>query len=243
MLLVLLLALPAVATEGGLTFTVAPETVAIDSLFDGATLTVSGTAPADCDLIVRVMGASGDLYMKQKGRALGLLWMNLGSLNFAGVPSVYLVTATRPLDQLGAAAQPFTLEGIEDKFQVTPPAADTPETRAEFVKLKVSEGFYREAPPGVTTGPAETGSRPFQARIQLPSRLVPGIYTVEAAALRDGRVVGLEQRQMAAHLIGVPALLAGMAFGNAVLYGVLAVAIAILAGLVIGLVFQAKGAH
>lgn len=240
-LLLLILALPAAAGELGLGAT--PSAIRIGALYDGATLHVTGTAPAGSEVVLRVEGAAADQHMKQKGRALGLLWMNLGSLNFEAVPGVYLVTASKPLDQLGPAAQPFTLDGVRGEFRVEPAAADTPENRSEFVKLKASEGLYRQVPGGVTLGAEEGGVRPFQADIRLPSRLAPGLYTLEAVALKDGQVTARDQLRVEAKLTGAPSLLSDMAFGHATLYGVLATLIAILAGLGIGLVFQSKGAH
>lgn len=240
-LLLLLSALPAMAGEISLKAT--PGSVQIGTLYNGATLHVEGTAPGGSEVVLRFQGAAADQHMKQKGRALGLLWMNLGSLSLEAVPGVYLVTASKPLAELGPAALPFSLEGVSSQFRVEPAAADTAENRAEFVKLKASEGLYRQEPEGVTLDADQGDSRSFQADIKLPSRLAPGVYTLEALALKDGQVAAQGQVQVEAKLIGAPSLLADMAFGHAALYGVLATLIAILAGLGIGLVFQSKGAH
>lgn len=236
----LALALPSPARTEGLDFSFQPASIRIDALYNGADLAVTGQVPAGCEVVVRVLGATADQHMKQKGRALGLLWMNLGSLTYKDAPGVYLVTGSRPLAELGAAAESFGLKGVEGAFRIEPAAADTPEARAEFVKLKASEGLYRQLPAGVVLDPA-TGV--FRADVRIPSRLSPGVYTVEVAALRDGQVVAGSRRDIQATLVSAPALLADMAFGHAALYGVLSTAIALLAGLGIGLVFQSKGAH
>lgn len=240
-LALLSLVLPVAARAAGdLEFSLNPASIQIDALYNGATLAVTGLAPAGSEVIVRFLGAPGEQHMKQKGRALGLLWMNLGSLTYKGVPSVYLVTGTKPLDELGPAAEPFGLKGVESEFSVEPAASDTPEARGEFVKLKASEGLYRQNPAGVILDPA-TGA--FRTDLRIPSRLSPGSYMVEVAALKDGQVVASSRKNIQVNLVSAPALLADMAFGHSALYGVLATIIALLAGLAIGLVFQSKGAH
>ncbi len=240
-LLLLSAALPAAAAE--IRLETRPGSVEIGALYDGETLHVEGAAPAGSEVVLLFHGAAKDQHMKQKGRALGLLWMNLGSLSFEAVPGVYLVTASKPLADLGPAARPFTLEGVRETFKVEPVEADTPENRAEFVKLKAAEGLYRETSEGVILGADQGAERTFQTDIRLPSRLAPGVYAVEAVALKDGQVAAQGRATVEARLIGTPSLLSDMAFGHAALYGVLATVIAILAGLGIGLVFQSKGAH
>lgn len=232
--------LSAPAAAEGLELNLSPSSIQIGTTYNGATLTVSGQAPAGCDVVVRLLGAPAEAHMKKKGRALGLLWMNLGSLTYTDVPSVYLVSGNKPLEDLGPAAETYGLKGVESTFGVEPAAADTPEARSEFVKLKASEGLYRQIPAGVILDPA-TGV--FRTDVRIPSRLSPGSYTVEVVALKDGQVVASKRAPIQVSLVEAPALLADMAFGHAALYGVLATLIAILAGLGIGLVFQSKGAH
>lgn len=226
-----------------LDFSLDTRDISIGADYNGTVLRVDGKAPAGSDVVVRVLGAAGDQHLKQKGRALGLLWMNMGSLTLRNVPSLYLVFSSRPVADLGPAARGLGLEGVRDGLQVEPASADTPAIRAEFLGLKTSEGLYRESAGGIELGVAEGAIQPFEARLSIPSRLAPGTYTVEVTALRDGQVLAQSGQEVRARLTGAPAMLSDMAFGHAALYGILATIIAILAGLGIGLVFQSKGAH
>jgi hypothetical protein len=71
--------------------------------------------------------------------------------------------------------------------------------------------------------------------------LKPGGYVVEAAAVKGGVVVAQSSSQVVAQLTGFPAWLNHLAFGRSLLYGIMATVIAIVSGLVIGLIFQGKG--
>ena len=246
-LFAVLLVLPAalLAAEpapAGLDFAVSPVTVRIGATYDGTQLTITGKAPAGADVVVRFTGARSELHMKEKGKALGLLWMNLGSLSIENVPSVYLVAASRPLDEIGEAA-PYRLERVAQDVAIAPAAKDTPVNRQELIKLRREEGLYREVMAAVTLSPAEGASQDFRAVLPVPSKLAPGAYTVEVLSLKDGRLAASGASNVKVELVGIPAKLADVAFNHALIYGILATIVALLSGLAIGLVFQSKGAH
>jgi len=239
----LLLALPGAALAANLDFGVAPQGIAIDTFYNGTSVTVEGAAPEGADLVVRFSGAPEKVAMKQKGKAFGLLWMNMNTLHFDGVPKVFLVESTLPLKDLGAVGPTLGLDGLTDKVGIEPATADRAMLLPELVKLKKSEGLYRERTGAVTLGESAGGQRKFSARLAIPSRLSPGEYAIEVIAVKDGLIVAQSSQPMSAKMIGAPAFLADLAFNHAVWYGVLASIIAIIAGLGIGLVFQSKGAH
>ena len=247
-LFAVLLALPAalLAAEpapAGLDFAVSPASVRIGATYDGTQLTVTGKVPAGGDVVVRFVGARAELHMKEKGRALGLLWMNLGSLTIENVPSVYLVAASRPLDEIGEAAAPYRLERVAQDVAIAPAAKDTPVNRQELIKLRREEGLYREVKAAVTLSPSEGASQDFRAVMPVPSKLAPGAYTVEVLALKDGKLAASGGSNVQVELVGAPAALADVAFNHSLIYGILATIVALLSGLAIGLVFQSKGAH
>jgi Putative transmembrane protein (Alph_Pro_TM). len=244
--LLLLLALPAasLAAEGAaLNFAVSPQEITIDTVYNGTKVAVSGSVPEGAQVVLRFSGAPEKVAMKQKGKALGLLWMNMNTLHFSGVPKVYLVDSSVPLDSLGAVGAGLGLGGLTDKIEIEPAEADRAMLLPELVKLKQSEGLYIERSGAVTLAPAEGGQQKFSADLVVPSRLSPGSYTVEVFAVKDGVIVAQDAQPLSARLTGAPAFLADLAFNHAVWYGVLASIIAIMAGLCIGLVFQSKGAH
>jgi hypothetical protein len=241
--LALCLAIPGLAAAQGVEFTSAAESITIGATYNGTVLHVEGQAPAGSQVVLRFSGQPGQVAVKQKGKALGLLWMNMDTLHFSGVPGVCLVESPAGLDALGAAGAALGLEGVARNVEVEPATADRSALLPELLKLKKGEGLYREGAGHVAMGQVEGERQRFSADFPVPSRLSPGEYTLEAVAVKDGAVAGQTSRAVEAKLVGFPSLLADLAFGHALWYGVLSSIIAIIAGLCIGLVFQSKGAH
>ena len=242
--LLLLVALPAVAGADGVAdFTVTPGDIPISTFYNGTSLHLAGTVPDGCQVVARFTGAPENVAMKQKGKALGLLWMNMNTLHFEGVPKVFLEATSAPLEELGPAGSQLGLDGLAESIGIEPATADRAMLLPELIKLKQHEKLYRVEPGAIRLGAAEGGVRRFEADLAIPSRLSPGSYAVEVYAVQGGAVAAQAQQPVDARLTGMPAFMADLAFNHSVWYGVLASLIAIFAGLGIGLVFQSKGAH
>ena len=229
---------------------VSPKVIDIGATYNGTVLSVRGEIPAGSEAVVQFMGEPSDLDLKEKGRAFGFLWMNMRSVTFKSVPSVCIVCGVKnpsaPVDPPGkgeGAEADLRRVGLKPADQVEHAEAGRPLPVHELIKLKKQEGLYREIPGNVTCTRGADGNQEYRAEIPVPSRLSPGSYSVRVFAVKDGNVIAGGEQSVSARLVGFPAFLANLAFHNGVLYGILAVASAILAGLAIGLVFQGKGGH
>lgn len=245
-----LLSFTSAQAAGGIDMTVEPDAISIGALYNGTTVTVKGTIPAASEAVVRFLGAPCELHMKEKGKVFGLVWMNLDSLTFKGIPGVCVVSSAKDFCELtgrnakGSAAEALRLEGLRRDAQIEAPSgAGNDDCFSELIKLKKGEGLYRELTGNVSYGPVADGNKAFQVEIPVPSRLSPGDYTVEVAAIKDGEIAASGRHKVSVRLAGAPAMLAGLAFGHGALYGILATVIALLSGLAIGMVFKSKGAH
>jgi hypothetical protein len=229
----------------GVDVTLDKDQITIGTFYNGTTLGVSGQIPAGCQAVIRVLGQPQELHMKQKGRALGVLWMNLDPVNFKEVPALCLVQSSGSLKDMGVADS-LGLAGLQERIAVESKAVEPGWAKKELIKLKQSENLYQEHDRSVDLGEDASGStRAFEAQIQVPSRMSPGDYTVEVFAVKDGQVAAQTVKTVTARLTGAPAVMAEMAFGHGALYGIMAALIAILGGLIIGRIFQGAkgGAH
>lgn len=230
--------------EEPITLSISPRVIHIGAQYDGTQLQVSGTVPAGSDVVLRFAGAPSDLHLREKGKIFGLLWMNVGKVTLKNVPKVCIVDSSRDFDKLGPAAIPFNLEGLVNNIEVEHDlTAETVDVKQELLQLKINEGLYSESELGITLSPDADGRRNFSAILPIPSALAPGEYTVETVAIRDGQVVGRTSSAITSEMIGFPRWLSNLAFGRSLLYGMMATAIALVSGLVIGLIFQGKGVH
>lgn len=236
--------------EDAVTVRVEPETIHMGATYNGTTLMVDGTVPSGSDVVIRLMGSDRTLHMKEKGKALGLLWMNLGSITIKGAPSVCMVSTSGDLSgttgSKGESSQAgsLLLNGLQQRVSLESGEANGEMNPfQEFLKLKRSEGLYTETEGNVTCRPGSKGTDDFRVEIPVPSRFPPGDYSVQVYALKDGNIVAQKEQRIHASLVGTPEFLAKLAFGNGAMYGVLATLVALLGGLAIGMVFQSKGSH
>jgi uncharacterized protein (TIGR02186 family) len=244
-LLCLLAALPGQtrAEDGPVSLSATPKTIAINSLYDGTDLTITGRIPAASQLVVRLVGEPTTFTMKEKGKVFGLLWMNLDKVTFGDAPKVFLVAASAQTS--GETLAKLGVPGLADRITVATQNGNKASLVAEFLKYQKAEKLYRENAGQVTLGPDTGETRTFSAVLHMPSRLSPGTYTVEALAVKDGLVTAQAESPIAAAFVGAPAFLADMAFGHGTLYGILSSIIAIVGGLVVSRIFSGSksGAH
>ena len=234
---------------------VKPETVNIGTFYTGMDVLVTGSIPEDCEAVAVLSGERSELHLKEKGKALGLLWMNMGSLIYHDVPSVFFVSSLNKMGDMAGQGIPdqkdildarnIGFEGLEKSITVEADKNDPKMYIDELFKLKKNDGLYQEQNGNVTYSDPAEGYKSYKINIKLPSRLSPGNYMVNVYTVRNGRIEGNTGKEIKAQLTGVPAFLASLAFDHGLLYGILATLIAIASGLVIGFVFQGSkgGAH
>ncbi|MFV0436455.1 MAG: TIGR02186 family protein [Desulfopila sp.] len=243
-LTVLLLAVPCLGAAADTTITVSPSVIDMGTQYNGVELTVTGEIPAGADLIVRLVGTPDDLHLREKGKVFGLLWMNVAKVTLTHVPSVSLTSASRPLDQLGEGAAPYRLAALTAAIGVKQegknPNIDIPH---ELLLLKIKEGLYHQTAGDIDLGPATGDRQRYTAHIQVPSTVKPGQYQLEAVSLHDGVVTGEASITITAALSGMARWINDLAYHKSLLYGIMATVVAIVFGLLIGLIFQSKEAH
>jgi uncharacterized protein (TIGR02186 family) len=229
-----------------------PNKITVGALFSGADVAVSGTIPAGSEAVVIVTGGLQDLPLKTKGRAFGILWMNLGNVTFHHVPTLYIVNAANTLEQSGASdsgegqSLGVGFDSLKAQWEITPNLGDKDKDvwSREFLKLKKSEGLYAVHDGTVHYGSAENGMRSFETDIHIPARVPPGEYEVKVLALNGGQVADAATEHIEVEEVGVPAFLSSLSFKHGGLYGLLAVLVAIGAGLLMDFFFgEQQGAH
>jgi len=229
---------------------VQPNQILMGTFFNGSTISVSGEIPADAEVLIRVTGHPEDNKIKIKGQALGILWMNLGTAEFHKTPSVFLLYPSRALNELlQASQQPWQdlglgIESVRKQVNIVSESEDKDMLFQEFVKLKQKAGLYGILKDAIHYKEQNLGMKSFSGTLKLPSDLPQGTYKLEVYAIKDGSIAGSIAEDIEAEEVGVPALISTLAFNHGTLYGILAVLVAVIAGLLTGIMFKGeKGAH
>jgi len=235
-------AVSACYAEDGVNIAIDPSEITIAAFYNGTTIKATGTVPAGADVMVRITGEGEEVHLKKKGKVGGLLWMNTGKINFKNVPAVFMVYTTPDLAKI---INLHTIDlgywSVKDQVELEPETEAKEFLFKEFVKLKEDEGVYIVDDKSVKYTGTSDGSRQYEINIAVPPKMKPGHYSVEAYAIKDKSVAGKAFTELTITLIGFPAWIAGLAFGHELLYGVMAVFVAIAAGLLMGVLFKDKG--
>jgi len=237
----MVLALSGIGMGGSLKLRLEPNVIIIGATYNGASIKVTGEVPQGSEAVIYVTGHRRDTEFKKKGKALGLLWMNIGTVVFHDVPNLYLLFTS---DQANIKSLPIGFEALKKEISITPEPEDKDFLFREFLKLKTKEGLYSINKGALEYGKSINGTKPFTCNVTLPSKLVPGNYEVHLAAINSGKVIASAKEILKAEEKGLPNLVASLAFQHSTTYGVLATVIAIIAGLIMGIIFKGgKGGH
>ena len=231
---------------------VSPQSITIGTNYNGTTVIVSGKIPEDCDAVAVVTGDRKELHLKEKGKALGVLWMNMGTLTYHNVPNVFIVSSAKKIadmaGQVGddvSSVKNIGLDGLSKLITVEAKNLSPETAISELLKLKKNDGLYQEQTGNISYAASAQGYKTFRINVAIPSRLSPGTYTVNVCTIKNGQIIDRADTKIDAKLTGAPAFLSTLAFGHSLLYGILATLIAIIGGLIIGFIFQGAkgGAH
>jgi uncharacterized protein (TIGR02186 family) len=229
---------------------VTPNRVKMNITYNGADVVIAGDIPSDAEAFVRVIGKPEHQKLKKKERVLGLLWMNRGSVTIDNAPAVFLLypsEALAALEQSQSGAWQHLglgIDAMEARLEILPATEDKDAIFREFVKLKERANLYGTSRHAISYSEKGDGMKSFSCRATLPSNVPQGQFTIEAVAIKGGNILARGSARIRAKETGITARLSSLAFNHGTLYGVLAVLVAIFAGLITGMIFKGgKGAH
>ncbi len=187
------------------------------------------------DVVVVVEGSPVPVVVRRKSDVAGV-WINTSSVLFASVPSYYAIASTRPIDEI---AGPAVLERNSIGFahiKMTPSPGirwklneyELAGFRAAVIRLKQMERLYVvQEKDGVTF----TGRSLFRSTIALPANVPVGPLVGRTYLFRNGEVLSAHIARVTLERKGIERLLHDFAFRYPFSYGIVAVMLAVLAGL------------
>ncbi len=214
----------------------------ISTFYNGTTLDVSGSLPEDGDVVVRVSGPKKNVHLKEKGKVAGVLWMNKTDVSLENTPAVYMVyTPAGPVESFLSPELGVGYKALVNNIDIVPESADKAFIFGEYVKLMEKSGVYAVENGAVTYGAAAGGMKAFSATLTIPSKMNAGDYKIDALVIKNGAVTTTLSKNLNLELSGFPKLISDLAYGSPLLFGILAVVIAIGTGLLIGVIFKGGG--
>jgi uncharacterized protein (TIGR02186 family) len=212
--------------------------IAIQSNFTGIEILIFGSidfsdasTPGEgtYDVIALVRGPVEPIVVRKKERVAGI-WVNGPGKTYSSVPGFYAVLSSRPFRAIASDETLKTLGiGLSDldfgRYTMNDPEEQA--FRSAMIRLKRQNGLFQEHDDGVTF----IGRSLFRANVALPVNVPTGRYTVDVYLFRDGRAVSKSQGSLQVTKAGFEQVIYMLAFKRPFIYGLLAVVIAVLAGL------------
>lgn len=243
-LFLLLAALPAWAEEvvAGLSQT----RVSINASFSGSEILIfgavkrsepvpAGTAPLE--VVVTVAGPSVPLTVWRKERVAGI-WVNTDSVEIDRAPSFYAVATSGPLREVLS-----NVEDLRHKISLgwairavggATVDADTADFTEALMRIREEKDLYQLKESTVEI----TEETLFRTSVALPANLHEGNYTTRIFLTRGGQVIDAHETVIYVQKVGLERFLYALAHEQALIYGLLSIAIAIAAGWLASAVFR-----
>ena len=219
--------------------------ISIQSNFTGVEIVLFGSidfskAPAPdekpYDVIMVVRGPDRPLVVRRKERIAGL-WMNGDSKTFSAVPDFYAVLASRPFRAIASeeTLKPLWIGFANLDYGKTVEGDNTDdEFRANLIRLQQERRLFQESDDAI----GFIGRSLFRGSVDLPVNVPIGRYTTQVFLFRDGKLLSQSQSSLQVHKVGLERVVYMLAYRYPLTYGLLAVLIAMSAGLLAWTAFR-----
>jgi uncharacterized protein (TIGR02186 family) len=211
--------------------------VAITTGFHGADVTLFGAIEGGGDVVVVVRGPERETVVRRKSRNAGI-WLNTRSVSFGNAPGFYQIFSTKPVEEVVPASLRQLNEIGVDQLKLTPVGRfsheEVPNFRAALIDRQQAAGLY-----GHGAGRIEMlGDKLFRATLAFPPNVPTGTYTIQVYLLRKGDIIAAQTTPLIISETGFEADVNQFATDQAVLYGIVAVLAAAMAGWGASLLFR-----
>jgi uncharacterized protein (TIGR02186 family) len=210
-----------------------------------------GVSPVrDCDLIIRLTAEkSEEVKLSMKGR-VGPFWMAVKQYEVTDAPFMYKIHSTKPIDQIVSPETAEELElgyvAVQKKMKLHLARGDAAPEDANLVfkglvKIKEDANLYN-----IVADPARleiAEGRLYKHYFRFPPAATEGRYVVESFAFKDKQLVGYGKDVIQIKKVGLEHWLTDISQNYPLLFGIMAVLIALGVGLLVGMIFKKGGHH
>lgn len=230
--------LPAGLRAGEIVGALSQNRVSLTANFSGSEILIFGAIrhdgtseapPAPYEIIIVIEGPRQPVMIWRKDQRLGI-WVNVEAVGMASVPSFHAVATTAPLSQILSPEE-------DEQYRISVAHAIRP---AQAVGAVGDPSSFTEALLRIRERTEQYLTLDrwvyldrdilFRANVRLPANLTEGAYTTRMYLVRDGAVVHQFRTAIFVRKEGLERWLHQLAYDRPLVYGLLALALALLAG-------------
>lgn len=237
LLILLALCLPFAAATETVVLGLSKDTIRITTDFDGSEILIFGavkrTEPLPdgppLQVAITVAGPSTPLTVRRKDRVAGI-WINTDAVEVDAAPSYYAVATS-------ADWSDTVSETTDLRYKISVPRAirsvGAPQTVSDsqsftdaVIRIREGEGLYRNLIGGVIVDEETL----FRTVVDLPANLTEGTYKARIFLTRQGDVIDKYETEIHVGKVGLEKFLFALSRENSLIYGLLSLALAAVAG-------------
>ena len=213
--------------------------IEITAGFDGAELLLFGHAASQAEVLVIVRGPDAPVAVRRKERVAGI-WINGKEVSFDKAPGFYFVGVTEGLRSEGELEAILQSTGLGARFldlESTTPDTDGATVKAfrdALVELRIRQSLYSAEPGRI----AMRKDGLFRTTVPFPDGTPVGEYTVSVYHVIDGWPTATASTPLKVRKAGFSAFVYQIAHTEPVLYGLIAILVALGAGWFAGWAFK-----
>jgi uncharacterized protein (TIGR02186 family) len=238
-------------TEGKVLTSASKHVIEIGLSYHGDQIFFFGVNPVpNSDVVIKLTAEKQEaVKLSVKGR-VGPFWMTVKQYEVTGAPFIYKIHTNKPLDQIISkeTAQKLELgyDAVRHRMKMHLIRGEAAPDDADIVwkgllKIKERANLYNIVQDPKRLEIAE--GRLFKHYFRFPAAATEGRYLVESYCFKDGQLVGYGKDEVQIKKVGLESWLTQTSKNSAVFYGIMAVLIAMGAGLLVGVIFGKGGHH
>ncbi len=202
------------------------------------------------DVVIKLTAEKEEaVKLSMKGK-VGPLWMTVKQYEVTGAPFIYKIHTNKSLDQIISkeTAQELELgyDAVRYKMKMHLIRGESAPEDADVVwkgllKIKERGNLYNIVEDPKRLEVAE--GKLFKHYFRFPAAATEGRYLVESYCFQNGQLVGYGKDVIQIKKVGLENWLTQTSKNQALFYGIMAVLIALGAGLLVGVIFRKGGHH
>jgi uncharacterized protein (TIGR02186 family) len=234
---IIVLLVPAMAASEVVVLGLSKDRVAITTSFNGSEILIFGAVKrekpipdgAPLQVLIAVAGPSQPVTVRRKARWFGI-WVNSDAVEVDSAPSFYAVATSAPLAEVISDTedlrQKITVERAIRSVGAPSNISDPGSFIDAVIRIRQASGLYQLLENQVALDQQTL----FRTAIKMPANLTEGDYTIRIFLTRNGQIVSSYNASIDVRKVGLERWLFTMSRENAMLYGLMSLAIAIAAG-------------
>ena len=235
----------AVSNDALLTLT--PNAVDVNFFFREAKISFSSRIPSGCDAVLIVKGKNHQKKMGLRGRRFGL-WMAVGTITFKNAPTFYKCFTSKPITGItskeNAVSYGMGYEKIENEIASASDGKGAEKRWIEqFVKYQKKADIFSILEGAIKISDNRDGTETVTGTFVIPAWAPKDYYNVTLFGFKNQLPVVKEEKTLSMKYTPSIAFIYNLAMDHGWIYGIMAVIIALVAGIGAGAFFSSKGAH